>query len=182
MKYNPLNKKIRTIHLKNQGTPYFSAIDICKVLTKGTHKSAKSYWHRIKQKDDYFNLSHGYINIKASLPSKTGKTNRLYQTDVLTLEDVLHLIKTIKHKNAKLIKFYMLIKPKATFISELLKIAKTNTKALITYFKEHTHQKLKISHTRVTIKYNLFGGADILMFAPKESSPAHRITTMNKAA
>ena len=153
MKFNPLNKKIRTIHIPHTGITYFSARDICKVLTKGTHKSAKSYWQYVKRNDPYFDRFNGYDYIQISMRSLNASSTRLYKTDVLTLEDVMHLIETIKHKNNKFIKLYMLMRSKKAFGNELLTIAKVPSDLFINFLRD-VHKKLVFAVTHHT-KYDL---------------------------
>ena len=153
MKFNPLNKKIRAIHLPQTGITYFSARDICKILTNGTHKSAKSYWNYIKRTDPYFDRFNGYDYIKISMLSHNPHNTRLYKTDVLTLDDVLHLIATIPHKNNKMIKLYMLMRTKKHFSNELLTIAKVPSDLFINFLRT-VHKKLAFTVTHHT-KYDL---------------------------
>ena len=153
MKFNPLNKKIRTIHIPHTGITYFSARDICKVLTKGTHKSAKGYWQYIKHTDPYFDRFNGYDYIQISMRTHTQGSTRLYKTDMLTLEDVLHLVETIKHKNNKFIKLYMMMRGKKAFLNELLAIAKVPSDEFINFLRA-VHKKLVFAVSHHT-KYDL---------------------------
>lgn len=94
----------------------FVSVDICKLLTQGTYKSARSYWHRLKRTDDYFDLEQGYNAIALTLPCRDGKC---YLTDVVDLDGLLYLITNVKHKNGRMFKLYALIKGMAHIKGEI---------------------------------------------------------------
>jgi len=98
------NKKVRALWDKKNNKYWFSANDICKILIDGNYKKAKSYWKMIKQKDSFFSMENGYVNTQLNLPAKDGK---YYNTDVIDIDIVLYLIKTIQHKNNRAVKMYL---------------------------------------------------------------------------
>lgn len=103
MTQNPFkNHNVRTLYDKKNKKYWFCAVDIITMLTGSPYKKAQTYWSTYKYRTPYFNPSNGYINTKLTLPHLTN--GKFYLMDVIDLQAINHIIKTIPHKNAKFFK------------------------------------------------------------------------------
>ena len=101
---------IRSLCHKGTNKYYYSANDICMVLTGGTYKQGKNHWQYLKRTRQIFSLENGYTHIKLKLPCSNGK---YHLSDILTRKQVLYIISHSKHKNA-------------TLLQEIIKQTKSN--------------------------------------------------------
>ena len=98
------NKQIRSFFDNVNQKYWFSAIDICKLLTGNHHFKAKNYWHTLKNRTAPLKLENGYKNPKLTLLCKDGSFR---QTDVVDLETIILVIKHMPHINCKAYKLYL---------------------------------------------------------------------------
>ena len=117
---NPFrNKNIRALYSPVQDKWWFSAVDICTILTGGTYDYGRKYWSNYK----YFwvkkekQLIVNYDQLK--MPAKNGK---YYFTEVLDAEGVALLIQVVQHANAMPYKLW-LAKHAVAGVGEALKKA-----------------------------------------------------------
>ena len=100
------NKNIRSYWDKVNRKYWFSAIDICMLLTGNQHKQAQSYWHTFKYKNAYFKPEQGYKNPQMTLLCADGSFRK---TDVVDTETILFMIERISHKHNQRYQKYMLL-------------------------------------------------------------------------
>ena len=127
------NKKIRALYNKKTNSYLFCAVDICAILCNTKHSTAKSYWQTKKRRDSFFDAQKGYQNKSLTLPASDGK---FYKTDVIDIETIMYLIKTITHGNSILYK--LLLKKLGTgFIAQMFnKKAQEENKEITTFIKK----------------------------------------------
>lgn len=96
---NPfLKQTIRSMHEGISGIYYYQANDICTMLIGGTYNQGKNYWKSLKGRNNPFNIYTGGTRTQLNLPCSDGKTRLC---DVLSTDQLIVLIKHIKHKHAK---------------------------------------------------------------------------------
>ena len=132
---------------------WFCAVDICKATIYPTqddtaHKKAKSYWKTIKQRDPFFHIDKGYINMQMTMPAKDGK---FYNTDVVDVATLLHMIKSIKHPNIASLRQWLKLIGTKQATKAINRVARKYAKKFITQLKQG--KKRVLSLTRV-----VFGG------------------------
>ena len=115
-------------------TTYFCAVDICQILCNTPYKTAQSYWKTIKQRNKNFSLAHGYTNTQTKFKAKDGK---FYFMDVITIEQVLYLIRHIKHKNNVAHRQLLALVGVQKFIKKLQRLATKAHKTHIQYLCKH---------------------------------------------
>ena len=100
---NPFkNLDIRALYDKKNKKYWFCAVDVIEVLTGNAYKQARSYWGTYKGRSDYFSVYLGYKNPQITMPHRTN--GRFYKMDVVDVEGILHIIRSIPHKGAGVFK------------------------------------------------------------------------------
>lgn len=110
-------KNIRGLTHTTTNTHYFCAVDVCQMIGGTSYQTAKSYWKNIKRRAAYFSFESGYRAMQLSLPAGDGK---FYLTDVITLADMIYLLKISKHKGKKRVNLFVKLRGMFALI-ELLK-------------------------------------------------------------
>ena len=101
------NQTIRSLWDKKQQKYWICAVDAIKMLTGNSYNTAKIYWRVYKHRTSYFSLDNGYQNTRLTLPHKTN--GKYYTMDVIDMNALIHIIKTIPHKNSKVCKIFLQI-------------------------------------------------------------------------
>ena len=127
------SKKIRALYNKKTNSYLFCAVDICAILCNTKHSTAKNYWQTKKRRDSFFDIQKGYQNKTLTLPARDGK---FYKTDVIDIETIMYLIKTISHGNSLVYKL-LLKKLGVGFIVEIFnKKAQEENKKITSHAKK----------------------------------------------
>jgi len=96
---NPfINKPLRCFYDKEAKKWWFSAVDICAVLTDNNYDAARKYWKRQKFE---FRKRRGQLvqeSDRLKLPALNGK---YYFTDVLDIREIIYLIQIIPSLKAE---------------------------------------------------------------------------------
>ena len=132
-------KNIRALYNKETGYYLFCAVDICALLCSTKHSTAKSYWQTKKRRDSFFDMEKGYVNKTLTLPASDGK---FYKTDVIDIQTVLYLIKTIAHQSSLIYK--LLLKKLGTDL--IIKALKHKAKEENIKIATHIKNKKKAIH------------------------------------
>lgn len=98
-------KAVRTVWNADEEEWYFSAIDVCNILTdSANYLTARKYWNKLKQRlsEEGSELVTNCHQLK--MPSSDGK---YYQTDALNTKGVLRLIQSIPSPKAEPFKIWL---------------------------------------------------------------------------
>ena len=98
------DKKIRAKWDEEEGKWYFSVVDIVAVLTENDYQAGRKYWSVLKTrlKKEGSELTTNCSQLK--MQSIDGK---YYNTDVMTIEQILRLIQSIPSKKAEPLKLWL---------------------------------------------------------------------------
>ena len=143
------NKNIRALYNKETGCYLFCAVDICAVLCNTKKQTAKSYWQTKKRRDIFFSMEKGYVNKTLTLPAIDGK---FYKTDVIDMEAVLYLIKTIARANGLVYK--LLLKTLGTDL--IVQALKHKAKEESNKIKNHIDNKKKTIYLASSVHKHYF--------------------------
>lgn len=98
------DKKIRAKWDEEEEKWYFSVVDIVAVLTENNYQRARTYWRVLKLRlKEEGNESVTKCN-QLKMKSTDGK---FYNTDVMTIEQILRLIQSIPSKKAEPLKLWL---------------------------------------------------------------------------
>ena len=96
---NPFEgKQLRCVYDKNAAKWWFSAVDICAILTDKDYDKARLYWNRLKNEQKQFNNRLIRNSYQTKMPRKDG---RYTFTDVLDIREVIYMIQIIPSLSAE---------------------------------------------------------------------------------
>jgi len=145
---NPFsNKNLRCIYDEIEQKWWFSAVDICGILTDSDYEGARGYWKTAKRNFEESENQLVAICHQLKMPAKNGK---YYLTEVLDIRQVIYLIQIIPSPKAEPYKLWLAdIVATHTPITQLLLEAGAQNAALIRQAYLNEPQKLS---ERVIIK------------------------------
>ncbi len=98
------DKKIRAKWDDEQEKWYFSVVDIVAVLTENGYQKARTYWKvlklRLKEEGNESVTNCNQLKMKST-------DGKLYNTDVMNIEQILRLIQSIPSKKAEPLKLWL---------------------------------------------------------------------------
>ena len=102
---NPFaNNQLRCLYDKGAKKWWFSAVDICAMLTGSDYETARRHWKRLKCERE---LSKNQSVRKSNQLKMPGSDGKYYYTDVLDIKEVIYLMQTIPGQNAEPYKLWL---------------------------------------------------------------------------
>ena len=94
---NPFEgKQLRCLYDKAAQKWWFSAVDICAIITGKDYDEARTNWYRLN-----FERNENQLIRKSNQLKMPGKDGKYYSTEVLDIREVVYLIQIIPDKNAE---------------------------------------------------------------------------------
>jgi len=149
MKNNPFaNKNLRSIYDHGEKKWWFSAVDVCAILTDSDYNTAREYWKKFK-----YNLSRRENDPVAfcdqiRMPSKDG---RYFFTDVLGIKDVVYLIQIIPSPKAEPFRLWLadVVASSTTVEAQLVEAGEEDAKQILEEYKKNPR---KLSERKVVTR------------------------------
>ena len=98
------DKKIRAKWIDEEEKWYFSVVDIVAVLTENDYQAGRKYWKTLKMRLNKEGSELVTNCYQLKMKSIDGK---FYNTDVMTIEQILRLIQSIPSKKAEPLKLWL---------------------------------------------------------------------------
>ena len=96
------NKQLRSIYDPNTQGYWFSVLDVCAILTDCSHKMARGYWKRFKQKFASSQVVSESHHLKFESPN-----GKYYFTEVVDFKNLINLIQTCPSPKANIYRLWL---------------------------------------------------------------------------
>ena len=147
-------KQIRSLYEPAANTWWFSAIDICAVLTNSNYIAARKYWKNLKFR---LILEGSQLVTECNQLRLQSRDGKMRHTDVLTIKQILYLIQIIPNKEAEPFRLWLAEAAASGSAAkdQLLKIGAENTKITMDEIKEARKDDGKPYERRTTMRRDI---------------------------